>query len=357
MSLSEDLREFAGVVELLEEHGVEVQGARSIQTDVEGELIRGELTVLVATDTEISVDATATVTDDDVDPDDPLEDDVQADDDRDDRDGVPCPECDRTFDDVRAMKNHRARAHEGGGLDVGDSELWCGICQKGPMTDHGLKSHHGRMHGGEDLDPVTDPPEEWLDEDDDVPLHHDHGRLREAYEAADGVIADTAEQLDVDVTTGAVRYQLIQHGIHDPDGDQDAGDDEDQEDFEDDVDEENVATEDEADPQPVVTNGGGSGFRAQVRLRLRRRHRRRPGRRRRRSRRPARGPRRGGGGPGRRDRRRPERPPRPAGVERQSRRRDGTDRGGRPPGEALDRLPAGRRGRGTPRCPGGERVA
>jgi hypothetical protein len=257
MSLSEDLREFADVVELLEEHGVEVQGAPSIQTDVEGELICGELTVLVATDTEISVDATATVADDDVDPDDPLEDDVQADDDRDDGGGVPCPECDRTFDDVRAMKNHRARAHEGGGLDVGDSELWCGICQKGPMTDHGLKSHHGRMHGGEDLDPVTDPPEEWLDEDDDVPPHHDPGRLREAYEAADGVIADTAEQLDVDVTTGAVRYQLIQHGIHDPDGDQDAGNDEDQEDYEDDVDEEDVATEDEADPQPVVTNGGG----------------------------------------------------------------------------------------------------
>ena len=41
MSLSEDLRELAGVVEPLEEHGVEVQGPRSIQTDVEGELIRG----------------------------------------------------------------------------------------------------------------------------------------------------------------------------------------------------------------------------------------------------------------------------------------------------------------------------
>jgi len=35
MSLSEDLREFAGVVELLEEHGVEVRGARSIQTVIE----------------------------------------------------------------------------------------------------------------------------------------------------------------------------------------------------------------------------------------------------------------------------------------------------------------------------------
>lgn len=210
MSLSEDLREFAGVVELLEHHGVEVQGARSIQTSVDGDLVRGEITVLVATDTEISVDEGSDAPRD-----------------------VECPDCDRTFDDIRAMKNHHARSHEGRGLEVGDEEFWCGICQEGPMTDHGLKSHHGHMHEGGDLQAVTDPPDEWLDQDDDeVPPHHDPERLEEAYEVADGVIADTADQLDVDVTTGAVRYQLIQHGIHDPDGDSS----DDQDDVDDEID-------------------------------------------------------------------------------------------------------------------------
>lgn len=141
--------------------------------------------------------------------------------------GVPCPDCERSFDDVRAMKNHRARTHEDRGLDVGEAEFWCGICQKGPLTDHGLKSHHGHMHEDQELDRVTDPPEDWLDDGtDDVPPHQDPERLREAYEAADGVIADAAEDLDVDVTTGAVRYQLVQHGIHDPEGNSNADGDE-----------------------------------------------------------------------------------------------------------------------------------
>jgi hypothetical protein len=153
--------------------------------------------------------------------------DVQDDGEPAEDEGVPCPDCDRSFDDVRAMKNHRARTHEDRGLDVGEAKFWCGICQKGPLTDHGLKSHHGHMHEGQELDRVTNPPEEWTDDGtDDVPPHQDPEQLREAYEAADGVIADAAEELDVDVTTGAVRYQLVQHGIHDPDGGAD-GDEED----------------------------------------------------------------------------------------------------------------------------------
>jgi hypothetical protein len=154
--------------------------------------------------------------------------DVQDDGEPAEDESVPCPDCERSFDDVRAMKNHRARTHEDRGLDVGEAEFWCGICQKGPLTDHGLKSHHGHMHEDQELDRVTDPPEEWVDDGaDDIPPHQDPERLREAYEAADGVIADAAEELDVDVTTGAVRYQLVQHEIHDPDGGDDGDEDED----------------------------------------------------------------------------------------------------------------------------------
>lgn len=171
-------------------------------------------------------------------------DELDQEDDAEDDQGVPCPDCERSFDDVRAMKNHRARTHEDRGLDVGEAEFWCGICQEGPLTDHGLKSHHGHMHEDQELDRVTDPPEDWVDDGtDDVPSHQDPERLREAYEAADGVIADAAEELDVDVTTGAVRYQLVQHGIHDPDGGADADGDDDVVDEPEDVDEPQASEE------------------------------------------------------------------------------------------------------------------
>lgn len=100
-------------------------------------------------------------------------------------------------------------------------EFWCGICGAGPMSEQGVKIHHGQKHEGEPLiedsepilesaedpdgDDVHDPDPDDVDDDevgdvdaDEEDFEIDPDQLLEELEATAEEIAEGIEESDVD---------------------------------------------------------------------------------------------------------------------------------------------------------------
>jgi hypothetical protein len=85
-------------------------------------------------------------------------------------------------------------------------------CNRTFETERGMKIHRTKAH----------PLSELVDPDARGAIHHDPEALAEVYEKYE-TFAEMTEALDVDVGAQAVRKQMIRHGIHEPEG-QNSGD-------------------------------------------------------------------------------------------------------------------------------------
>lgn len=85
-------------------------------------------------------------------------------------------------------------------------------CDETFESEPGMKIHRTKIHlRGQDTD----------DSSDATPAYRDPEALEEVYEAHDSFPA-MREALDVDVSAQTIRRHMIQHGIHDPSGDEDS---------------------------------------------------------------------------------------------------------------------------------------
>ena len=122
----------------------------------------------------------------------------------------------RTTDgtDAAAAASDAPRGTDEGASDEDDDTVPCTHpdCNRTFETERGMKIHRTKAH----------PLSELVDPDARGAIHHDPEALAEVYEEYE-TFAEMTEALDVDVGAQAVRKQMIRHGIHEPEG-QNSGD-------------------------------------------------------------------------------------------------------------------------------------
>ena len=210
MTLSDEYRRLAALIDVLESQGLTVREAAPADTETGDGSPAGQFTVRLEVDLperslldRLADDDVAVVEGSD---------DTDADESTDGSDGAQSSdttdggsEADGGAGDSGAEASGNADSTEA----VADDVVLCTHpdCNRTFESERGMKIHRTKAH----------PLSELIDPTARGAIHHDPEALAEVYEEYE-TFAEMTEALDVDVGAQAVRKQMIRHGIHEPEG-------------------------------------------------------------------------------------------------------------------------------------------